>query len=1060
MDTSNPIKSNDRRTIAEILAQSATKRKQDLGYIRELARTADRVPLEVPRTMNLSEEDVRGVLAQYQENIPEINPSVGGMTAKSLVEQLPHMPICGLKDSAGIALHPPHKNNSEGKVCVRRTMGGAARAPYGLASMAKVVGDMVAKTKKIYTNGTWAGFMKRLDAQMGRPTVSLIQSARASGYVGSDKAIEAALFRRLDELLPLKEGAQCTFPPLEDSINDHLALIKITGKSSAGPPYWRNKCDCMEEIIGVGIPTIVEAMKKGELAQLQRTNPEMFLVEVKNKLDRYDRDKLDDKTRPYVCIPAHWSFLFSCLAQNFQELLGTFDKDGGANAYGFSGPHGGLTRHARWMYSTKVRQYKFACYGDDTDLVYNDGEQIWRIDPDFSQMDGSIHADDVKMILKYISIKLRQKDNIQQLPGVWKAVLDTWLLLATDPLMIVSGQNIYKKRAPTGLLSGVPGTTLFGTIKAMLSWDLCLENARQAGRSPLDTEYVVTEMKNKFGLIVKPGTYVPTPLPEFLAGNLLTKNKFLGVQSLVEEYRGQLVVVPHLPLTDALEAIVVQKDEPSERRVSETAAARTLFDRARGLFLTFGFSNDNSLSIIHQIVNDLPPTAILMSSNIEGGEKPDSIITGDYSFPDSSGFPSRDFCLGLYAGVDDPEGWIQLYPTLVDTLKTMRAENRYVRKYLRKTEDGYFRVHLEEQAPPQVERPRNLDVPDTLPGVKNHLTSEPPYARSHINEGKTLMNLNELIFAHMKDMEIGTVKELQERVQCSVKHIIKAASEMGFFIEGYDQAARVSIKPLQTHAATVQPEVVRAAEERVNLIDSHTRQRTEQVNLARPEVPPVVLAEETISVDSGFVDLVRANLDTTPIPPLTADNVISEMSMAVTRALKRSPFWKAAGVDQRVVDNKPTQTVRLNMLLKPLIVGGEEELVATASGCNSKQAKIALSTHIMNKITAGGVRVDKFTKRTRPPPPEPVTRRSGMPDWSMMMEQEDYIETQPQWDARWGPPKASSLAEAYCSQLATLYAQPGTPRYAQVVEELTRVSQLGLMLADLLAYAQVTFSGK
>lgn len=83
---------------------------------------------------------------------------------------------------------------------------------------------------------------------------------------------------------------------------------------------------------------VCRAIAHGEEGKLRAEQPELFLCEVKNKLDRYEPEKLGDKTRPYVAYPFHFQALFSVLSQNFTESLKIF-YDGGTNAYGFSWAH-------------------------------------------------------------------------------------------------------------------------------------------------------------------------------------------------------------------------------------------------------------------------------------------------------------------------------------------------------------------------------------------------------------------------------------------------------------------------------------------------------------------------------------------------------------------------------------------------------------------------------------------------------------------------------------------------------------------------------------------------
>nr|WKV33340.1 MAG: RNA-dependent RNA polymerase [Riboviria sp.] len=952
------------------------------------------------------------------------------------------MPVCGRVDQYGVPFHPPHLNNSAGKVSVRRVMGGCPSAPYGIHSVLKVVGEEGTRPTKVYTAGTWKGFMKRIDLQNGRKTRSLIDCARDMGYMGPPKAIEAELYRLLDKLLPLKQGKN-SWPSLDADISEHLEKVRVSANSSAGPPYWRNKSEVMETIIGEGIPHLVEVIKKGGIAQEQKTQPELFSVELKNKMDRYSIEKLDSKCRPYGCLNADQSILFSLLGQNFQEYLDTFDNGRGWNAYGFTAVRGGLNRHADWIYSCAQREYKCAVYGDDTDIVYRDQNGVlWRIAPDFSQMDGSLHQDDVRFVLKYISIKLRQKDNLDALPGVWAGILKLWLHSATDPLLLISGTKVYKKNSPHGLISGVPGTTLFSTVKSMLSWHMCFARLKERGQTPLDAAAVIAQMQ-QFGLTVKEGTYVPQRVPDRIVGNKITDLKFLGVQMLIEEYKGKQVVVPTLPYEDALDQILVQKDNPFERRKGQLPAARLLFDRVRGLMITYGFSIPRIRDILHQIVNDLPAEAILMQTNIEKGERPEHFLFEDYAYPDSSGFPSFNYCLSLFSDEQTETGWVQIFPTIKPKLDALKVENRFVNRELVKMRDGNYEVVVTPGNPPEMPRHRELEVPHTLPGVKNSVSKEADFhERSHINVGKRLMNLNELIYHHVQDMKVGTLGELSERVFCNQKQIMNAAKVCGFFLTGINQNDTFSMVPIQTHIKTDQSEVVKVLEENSNLIDRNLPTRRAAVALAAPAIPKVIIAQERLYIDPSFVMDLRVNMPASVRElKLNGDNVKQQFSVFVSQALRRSVRFVVIGHITRGIEQEITVELQL------IYSDGKNTnryTCATCTGRSRQAAQLAIVTNIFRQLGIP-VEEDKFTKRDIPLPPEPEIRKSGMADWVQMTVREEAEERQ----RGWAPTVASDIPAQRIGEIATTYQHPNSGFHAIVVQDLAKLYDSGVPLEEL-----------
>jgi hypothetical protein len=72
-------------------------------------------------------------------------------------------------------------------------------------------------------------------------------------------------------------------------------------------PYWKDKAFAQEEMMGGVMPLLVEALKKEDwvktCAELRSQYSELFLCELKNKLDRYEVGKLKEKCRPYLAMP-------------------------------------------------------------------------------------------------------------------------------------------------------------------------------------------------------------------------------------------------------------------------------------------------------------------------------------------------------------------------------------------------------------------------------------------------------------------------------------------------------------------------------------------------------------------------------------------------------------------------------------------------------------------------------------------------------------------------------------------------------------------------------------
>lgn len=869
MDTSNPVIPNDRRSIADLLRSQTKRRRQDLAYLGGLVATAEKVTLPVFSPV-LHPAEVQDLIEQYKKKLPVVKTEKTEPIADSLYKVHDSVHISHIVGDDGMPLHPPNVNNAKGRVSVRRVMGGVPNPPFGFVHLVQILGDKVLDVKHVYTNGTWSGFMKRLKEQTGRKVVSIHHSY--SQYWQNPKLSVGFLFKQLDLLMPRgpppMEAGVPKWPKLNSELNSMLALIKVTGKSSAGAPYWQLKAECMLDILNTGLPIVTNAIKDGKLNLLCKENPELFLVEVKNKLDRYEIAKLDDKTRPYGCVPAHFSLLASILTQRFQESLLVFTDDpSSANAYGFSASKGGLRKLYEWMMSAPTRG-KFICYGDDCRLAVRRPDGIYIVDPDFQQMDGSLAQADMYLVIDWIIATLEREDGEQS--GFWRTFASVWKYLVSDPLMIVDGTAVYRKKKPNGLLSGVPGTTLFDTVKSIMSWNLYLDSCERDGHDPLDGDHATKFMAQR-GLVIKPGTWQPAKVPRASPGILLTDHKFLGVQIKVEEYKGALVFVPHVPLEEALEMLVVQKDDPHEARTSPITKARTLFDRMRGLYITVGFNHPLIEDAIHNVVNNLDSKAIVMSVSA-GSDRPDSILYEDFDFPDSCGFPTREFCLSLFSEEPSNEGWIYIFPTLVDVLDGFQKEPRYVDTVRRELEfqghehdiDGpiLYSPMFEPVAPEEIEQEIAAAMShktfDVLDSPANTFTLPPKLnAMAHIAspDGNTTLRTypkaHEVVQARIERDKVMSVREATRGIREGA--IRKVFNRAEVFVTGLAPDDIVSEVPIQTPGKTPQLEI--ASEVAAQPTTSKTFKRA--LESLKTQLPGSMLATAPteLTLDPDFVDV-------------------------------------------------------------------------------------------------------------------------------------------------------------------------------------------------------------
>lgn len=855
MDTSNPIISSDKMTVGQALERLKKRRRQDIAYLEELVRTAPRATL--PTGDLIPETEAKLYVQEYKKKVIQVSQNKEKRLPMEVLDLMfNEVPVCGVLNGAGIPLHPPHLNNRAGKLSVNRQMGGVPHPPLGLPSMAKKLGQLILDQKYVYTGGTWEGFVKRLHEQMGRKTVPLVKTF---SELGKD-APHSALIKELDKYMPRRPNHN--WPGVHtDPYEGITEGIKITSKSSAGAPYWRNKGECLDDILDVGLPIVIGAIKDGTLGTLWKTNPEMFLCEVKNKMDRYEITKLQDKTRPYVCVPAHWAFLFSCLAQGFQETLWVFSQTGSppdcSNAYGFSSVNGGLSRFVEWMHGATNRG-RVVCYGDDACIVFKKNGQTYRVDPDFKQMDGSLNRDDIRLTIEWILSHLAKDLGVTQAPPFWVTVAHVWLDMATDPRFVIDGTGVYKKKQPHGLMTGVPGTTLFDTVKSILAWNRLLDVAPREGIDLLN-ETQVTKWMAKQGLVIKEGTWKPSPIPPPDQLGLVTDHKFLGVQIKLVEFQGRRIHIPTIPLDEAVQMLLCQKDNPfTAVRTSNFADQRTLFDRMRGLMITFGFDIPLIRETIHTVVNELPGSVIIMQTQNPNGSRPEHITLQEFDYPDSSGFPSMEFCYNLYSDVESDDGWVQMYPTLLsfisESKREYRREGRFALAVAQPRPEGPERVirQVEPPPPPLNEEYRSFDAlkPTTVS------LQEAPNPRSKIQvvhpdrteERKRIPTLGESIILYLNTIggisQLGTVQDRFPGLTPTL--CAREAQRYGFFTTGLSPGDLVSLYPVTTPFPTIQDDQIDELERSRNLINTGATTRKEAL-----KKPPVATQPEMVFMDTS-----------------------------------------------------------------------------------------------------------------------------------------------------------------------------------------------------------------
>lgn len=672
MDCSNPVKDSTRVTVASMMEGAKLRRRQDLAHLEALARETPRVYYSGGPWRERAEGVPQQELALVREKTLLSIPSAPDIDL-SFLESLRDCPVSGLMRN-GVPIHPSGVNQEKGYVKAQRVFGGfkrdedLQRHALEYFTPEEVV---AAQNRFVYTRGTASGFSQRMREQMTRKCVQLSQmEAQATG--GRRGWTHTAAKKRIKALFPYEAGF---LPNWEAPLEEQILGTKTSNISSAGAPYWKPKPLAMKELIEVVLPIVYEAVASGGMVDLYSEQPELWLCEVKNKLDRYEPAKLAEKVRPYIALPYHFQAIFSCLSQPFTESLKLFfEQEGCANAYGFSWAHGGGAKLAAWARRAKNGDKpRFCVYGDDADIYYRRKGVLYRITPDFRQMDGSVDLETVSLTVDFII------DAYEEVYGpneFWRRMGALWKHFATNPAFLVHGTTVYSKPsdktigrdgppAADGLMTGVVGTTLFDSVKGAVAYDIWADAVM--GRPELLEEQHAVPFFRKMGLEIKEGTWKPEEVLESPSdGQLWTTQKFLGMAMIYLQGPNEVEPVPWLPDEDWLTLYLTPRDDPAEgrsrkQRISDTQRLRTLFDRCRGYLITGGFSSERISQLLYSTIDQIPLVPIMMQVQAgEGkGETPESsfALDDDFRYPTSDGVPNIKWCESLYFSL--PNKWTE-----------------------------------------------------------------------------------------------------------------------------------------------------------------------------------------------------------------------------------------------------------------------------------------------------------------------------------------------------------------------------------------------------------------
>nr|UHS71792.1 MAG: RNA-dependent RNA polymerase [Permutotetraviridae sp.] len=669
MDASNPVANSSRCTLEVLESGVMSAKRQDLELLTKLAEGADRLLLtELPTRPGVDMKNARKEAKELIRRLPQ-HPPKGALDVSFLEIVSESAPISGLVFE-GAPLHPPGVNQKGGSVSVNRLFGPATQDHSLLPKILMTIQAPEAEaalTKLIYSRGTATGLSVRMRKQMLRPTKSSLPALKKFGYKDLRGPLKEALPINPQELWDLSEDL--------DSLLDK---ITVTANASAGPPYWADKSKCVTVMRDAVIPLIYTSIMEGRLGDLEREQPELFLAECKNKMDRYEIEKLEEKTRPYFNFPFHWTALFSILSQSYSKALKVFHQ-GGNNAYGFSWAHGGAGKLVEWAQAQQEVTGKtppgFIAYGDDVDIYYRLDGQLHRISPDFTQMDGSVDSDTVSVVVDMVVDAHAPPGSVFR--GFWVEVGKVWKRMALNPNFLLDGTTVYRKPKGEGLATGVVGTTLFDTAKSVLAYKAWALEVASGKRDLLEESPARRYFQEAHGLEIKEGTWNPQQVPEPAEGGLFSPNKFLGMQIVFQRNSsGELRPYPHLPLEDWLQLLLVEKRDQVQSE-SAAVANRRAFDRLRGLMVTGAFSNPEASRLIGNLLNTTPANVILMQVQLGGGRgaPPEyaHLDDGNFVYPSSSGLPTGEWCRALYDLDETPE-MPEAYPGLRELIPIREAK--------------------------------------------------------------------------------------------------------------------------------------------------------------------------------------------------------------------------------------------------------------------------------------------------------------------------------------------------------------------------------------------------
>lgn len=347
----------------------------------------------------------------------------------------------------------------------------------------------------------------------------------------------------------------------EQGPDSFIESVEVNINANSGYPRQQMKQSIIVPMYADAIE-VWNAIAQGRLSKDMQERPEYYLVQLKNKMDRYKRDEVAKKIRPYYVYPGHLALLYSMVIQNLASTFQTFDKKSSSNlAIGFSWNYGGGQRLYDWI-NTRTELFNWISFSDDAlwVIVLPNGEK-WILCPDVVHMDMSLQNSIGTQFYEAVTGVFGT-----EMGPTWQGVFRLNCVTAFQTTVNMGHALCYFLREM--LHTGVPGTSYFDQFASMLVAEVVVPKVLKylkANDRAGFKENVQKQLKEDMGLEFKPATM---KMYQFKPGRPSYDFTFLG-QTLTQVKGGkEMEYVPKTPLESVFRGLVLPRrtyDTPTQR---------------------------------------------------------------------------------------------------------------------------------------------------------------------------------------------------------------------------------------------------------------------------------------------------------------------------------------------------------------------------------------------------------------------------------------------------------------------------------------------------------------